>query len=114
MSQKQDEWIEVCMRVQELFFFFAHPLFLRSHLQVHRASMQCVPARVHVQVNEWKDRDEKLKATTGVQASDLGHRKIHQALKISVAARARGQLNTRRQFFLMEGRVSECTSCAGE
>ena len=76
--------------------------------------MQCVPARVHVQVKEWKDRDEKLKAATGVRASDLGHRKIHQALKISLAARARGQLNARRHFFLMEGRVSECTSCAGE
>ena len=61
--------------------------------------MQCVPARVHVQVKEWGDKDEKLKATTGVRAPDLRHRKIHQTLKISLAARAMGQLNARCHFF---------------
>ena len=44
-----------------------------------------------------KDMDlDQLKATTGVQASDLGHRKIRKNLKISLGAGARGQLNTRR------------------
>ena len=86
MSQrKKDEWIEVYM-LAGAHLFCVHPLFLRCHLQVHRASMQCIPALVHVQVKEWKDRDEKLEAATGVRASDLGHRKIHQTLKISLAA----------------------------